>query len=257
MRLTTVGTGTAAPHPRRVAAGHLVEAGAVRLLLDCGGGVVHRMAALGIEWTAITHVAITHFDADHVSDLAPLLIAWRYGALPPRSAPVTLLGPPGFAALVERLGAAFGRTVREPGYPATVQELEPGVSLALGAGVTIEPRRVPHSAESVAYSVRSGTRRFVYTGDTGPDPALGAWARGCDVLLAECSLPRALAVPTHLTPEDCGELAAAAAPGLLALTHFYPPVEAVDIGRIVAERFAGPVVLATDGWTTEVGETAC
>jgi ribonuclease BN (tRNA processing enzyme) len=59
---------------------------------------------------------------------------------------------------------------------------------------------------------------------------------------------------THLTPEDCGELAGGAGPGMLVLTHFYPPVEAVDIRGIVAERYDGPVVLASDGWSTVIEE---
>jgi ribonuclease BN (tRNA processing enzyme) len=104
----------------------------------------------------------------------------------------------------------------------------------------------------VAYSIRGAGARLVYTGDTGFDAALGTWARGCDVLLAECSLPQPLGIPMHLTPEECGELAALAEPGLLALTHFYPPVENVDIRAIVGARFGGEVALVRDGWTTTI-----
>jgi ribonuclease BN (tRNA processing enzyme) len=106
----------------------------------------------------------------------------------------------------------------------------------------------------MAYSVEAGGRRIVYTGDTGPDAALGAWANGCDLLLAECSLPETMAIATHLTPHQCGALGAAARPGVLALTHFYPPVEAVDIRGEVATRFDGRVVLATDGWSLDLEE---
>jgi ribonuclease BN (tRNA processing enzyme) len=252
MRLTTLGTGAAAPSAARVNAGVLVEAGAVRLLLDCGSGVSHRMAALGVDWGAITHVALTHFHADHVSDLPTLAIAWRYGQLPPRSAPVTVVGPPGTRGLLERLAAALWPSLLEPGFPVVVQELEPGGRVDLGDGVALSSHKVPHTDESVAYSVERDGRRLVYTGDTAPDAALGAWAAGCDVLLAECSLPAEMAVPGHLTPESVGELAAAARPRLLALTHFYPPVERVDVPAIVAARYDGPVVLALDGWTTTI-----
>lgn len=252
MRLTTVGTGTAAPSPARVQAGHLVEAGDVRLLLDCGSGVVHRMAALGLPWPDVTHVAITHFHADHVSDLATLLVAWRYGQLPPRAAPVTIVGPPGIRALLERHAAALWDALLAPGYPVAVVELPPDTPLALAPGVTLTGHPVPHTAESVAYSVEHDDRRLVYTGDTAPDAALGAWAAGCDLLLAECSLPAAMAVASHLTPEQVGELAAAARPGLLVLTHFYPPVEQVDVAAIVAARWTGPTVLAHDGWSVDV-----
>ena len=255
MRLTTIGTGAAAPDAARVNAGYLVEAGGVRLLLDCGSGVVHRMAGLGLDWPGITHLALTHFHADHTSDLATLFVAWRHGQLPPRSAPLVVVGPPGTRALLERHAAALWDKLLTPGFPVEVRELEPGGATALGDGVTLSSRKVPHTDESVAYSVERGGRRIVYTGDTAPDAALGPWAAGCDVLLAECSLPAEMAVAGHLTPESVGELAAAARPALLALTHFYPPVERVDVRAIVGARFDGPVVLAHDGWSTEIPDT--
>jgi ribonuclease BN (tRNA processing enzyme) len=251
MRLTTIGTGTVSPHAHRVSAAHLVEAGDVRLLLDCGGGAMHRMAYLGIRWQDISHVALTHFHADHISDLPLLILAWRYGDLPPRSEPLTVFGPPGTRELMSKLAAAFGDWVLEPDYPLDVREVETGTALEIRSGVTLGARSVPHTDESVAYSVEHDGRRLVYTGDTGFDAELGVWARDCDVLLTECSLPADMGLPTHLTPEECGQLASLARPAHLVLTHFYPPVEVVDIAGIVAERFPGRTTLASDGWTTE------
>jgi ribonuclease BN (tRNA processing enzyme) len=253
MRLTTIGTGTAAPSPHRVCAGHLVDAGGVCILMDCGSGVVHRMAALGIDWMRITHVALTHFHADHISDLATLIFAWRHGRMPARSAPAEVIGPAGTQALVAALASAFGAWLREPGFPLRVHEIAPDEERQVG-GVRLAARRVRHTPESMAYSIDRGGRRIVYTGDTGFDPALAEWAAGCDVLLTECSLPAAMAMDAHLTPEECGALAERAQPRLLALTHFYPPVERVDIRAAVGERFAGPLVLAVDGWSTEIEE---
>jgi ribonuclease BN (tRNA processing enzyme) len=251
VRLTTIGTGTAAPHPTRVAAGHLVEAGDVRLLLDCGSGIAHRLASLQVDWRTITHVAITHFHADHMLDLPMLVMGWRWGQLPPRTDPLTLYGPPGTGALVERLAAAVGAWLLAPGFPFTVRELAPDEVVALPGGVRLSSHPVPHTAESVAYSVEHDERRLVYTGDTGYDEALGAWAEGCDLLLAECSLPDAMRIAGHCTPREAGALAARARAARLVLTHFYPPVEAVDIVAEVATHHAGPVVLATDGWSIE------
>jgi ribonuclease BN (tRNA processing enzyme) len=251
MRLTTIGTGTVAPHPRRVCAAHLVETDRVRLLLDCGHGAVHRMAALGTSWETITHVAITHFHPDHIGDLPLLLLAWRHGTLPPRSEPVALVGPPGTIGLVERLAAAYGDWLAAPEYPFAVEELAPGATLRLD-GVTLGAFKVPHTEESVAYSVESDGERIVYTGDTAFEPGLAEWATGCDILLAECSLPAEMAVATHLTPQECGALARLAEPRRLVLTHFYPPVERVDIAGIVGETFAGEVVLAEDGWSMTI-----
>ena len=248
MRLTTIGTGTAAPTPTRVCAGHLVEMGSVRLLLDCGSGVVHRMAGLGIEWGAISHVALTHFDNDHISDLATLFVAWRWGQTPPRTAPVEVIGPPGLRGLLERMSTVLWDKLLDPGYPVSIRELADGETADLGDGVSLAARRVPHTPESVAYSVNRAAHRIVYTGDTGFDATFGDWAAGCDVLLCECSLPATLGIPMHLTPEQAADIAATARPGLLVLTHLYPPVEREDLRAIVGARFTGEMVVATDGW---------
>jgi ribonuclease BN (tRNA processing enzyme) len=129
-----------------------------------------------------------------------------------------------------------------------------GKSLPLAEGVTLSAFKVPHTDESVAYDLVHAGRRMVYTGDTGFDEGLGRWAAGCDLLLAECSLPDDREMAIHLTPRRCGALAALARPRTLVLTHFYPPVEQVDIRAIVGEQFDGRVVLADDGWAMEIEE---
>ena len=252
MRLTTVGTGTAAPHAARVQAGHLVETSDVTLMLDCGSGVAFRLAELAIDWTRITHVALSHFHADHLLDLPTLLVAWRYGTLPPRSAPLEIIGPPGTAALLDRITEALGIAYRDYGFGVIVRELEAGGKLDLGPNTTLASHKVPHTEESVAYSVESAGHRLVYTGDTAYDEEWARWARSCDLLLCECSLPSAMAVPSHLTPDQVGALAAIAKPALLALTHLYPPVERVDIRALVAAHHGGTVVVAFDGWRTDL-----
>jgi ribonuclease BN (tRNA processing enzyme) len=253
VRLTTLGTGTASPSTR-VNAGHLLEAGAVTLLLDCGSGVVHRMGELGASWLGITHLAFTHFHPDHTLDFTTLVFAWKYGTLPPRSAPLTILGPVGTAQLIEHFATIYGDALRTPGFPVTVRELAPGERVDLGDGVTLEAHKVPHTVESVAYSVARGDARMVYTGDTAFDTTVAEWAQGCDVLLCECSLPERLAVPTHLTPAQVGVMAEVAEPKRLVLTHFYPPVLEEDIGEIIALRYSGEVIVAVDGWSTDIEE---
>ena len=248
MRFTTLGTGTISLTAERSCAGYLFEAEELRLLIDCGSGITRRLAQRGDAWRTITHVALTHFHIDHHGDLPTLIFAWKYGFLPPRTKPVTVVGPVGTTALLDRLAAAYGAWLTAPGFPLTVQEITPADSIALPGETRLTCHAVPHTPESVAYSIERGGRRIVYTGDTGPSDALAAWAHGCDLLVCECSLPSSMAIPEHLTPEQCGALAGAAAPRHLALSHFYPPVEQVDIRALVAARYQGPVTLATDGW---------
>jgi ribonuclease BN (tRNA processing enzyme) len=252
-RVHALGTGTIAFSPTRSCSGYLVEAGDARLLMDCGSGITRRLAELAIPWQTITHVALTHFHIDHHGDLPTLIFAWMYGMLPRRAAAIEIIGPPGTRSLMERLAAAYGDWVLAPGFPLTVWELEPGGQREVG-GVLLSAFKVPHTAESVAYSVTHGRRRVVYTGDTGVSAELATWAKDCDLLIAECSLPADMAIAEHLTPEQAGALGAAASPRMLALTHFYPPVERVDITAEVRRHYAGPLTLAHDGWAAEIEE---
>ena len=220
--------------------------------MDCGAGTCHRLQQFGLPWTELTHIAITHFHADHFGELPALLFAMKYGAREPRRAPLTVYGPAGFHALLDKLAAAFGDWVTEPGWPLMVRELTPGTPEQPAPNVSLDCTRVPHTDESLALAVTSGGRRLVYTGDTGPSAALGDWARGCDLLLAECSLPDHMAMDIHLTPGSAGALAGRAQAKRLVLTHLYPPVEQVDIRAAVAGKYSGQVDIARDGATFEL-----
>ncbi len=247
MRLTVIGSGTISLSPSRGCAAYLLESGELRIMLDCGPGAAHTMARLGIDWWGVTHIVLTHFHLDHISDLPVLIFAFRHARLEPRTAPLTIIGPAGTRDLITRWAAALGDWLQLPGFPLTIVETELETPLDVGSGVMLTSRSVPHTAESVAYSVEHDGRRLVYTGDTGHDPSLAVWAAGCDLLLAECSLPDSMPVAIHLTTSETAALAAAVAPGTLVVTHMYPPLEGIDLRAELGARWAGPTVIATDG----------
>ncbi len=247
MELTVIGTGTVSPSPFRVAPAHWVTAGSVNLLMDCGAGSLHRAVQLGIPWSKVTHVAISHFHVDHWGELAHLIFALRWGIEPARVEPLTIVGPLGFRARLTTLAASVGDWILAPGYPLTIREIREHEPLELAPGLMLEACHTPHTNESLAFSVRDERRRLVYTADTGPSAELARWAAGCDLLLCECSLPDDRAMEIHLTPTQAGELAQAARAGRLVLTHFYPPVEPCDPEAIAAQQFSGPVTAAQDG----------
>jgi ribonuclease BN (tRNA processing enzyme) len=251
MRLTVLGTGTIAFSATRSCSGYHVEAGDAKILMDCGPGTTRRLAELGIDRESITHVVLSHFHIDHHQDLPSIIFAWKYGQLPPRSAPIDIVGPAGTKDLLQRLAAAYGEWVTAPGFDVRITEIQPGLPFDLG-GAKLDCAKVPHTPESVAYSITEGDRRLVYSGDTGFDSEFAGWARGCDVMVLECSLPQSMAIPEHLTPEQCGEMARLAEPAQLVLTHLYPPVEAVDVAALVGATFTGKLLIAKDGWTTTI-----
>lgn len=248
-----MGTGTVAPSARRTAACHWVSRSGVRALLDCGPGSLHRLALFGLPWSAVTHVILTHFHPDHFAELPMLVYALKHTATPARRDPLVILGPPGVVRLVKALAEGYGPWLLDPGFQIGILDVREGAPFPLDGDMSLETFPVPHTPESVALSLTAPEGRLVYTGDTGPSAELARWAEGCDLLLAECSLPEEMAMDTHLTPERAGTLAAQARAARLVLTHFYPPVETSDPARTAAGRFGGPVTAAADGDRFTIG----
>ena len=151
------------------------------------------------------------------------------------------------------LAEGYGEWLLDPGFPIGILDVRDREPFPLDGDVSLETCRVPHTPESVAIGLTGPEGRLVYTGDTGPSPELARWAAGCDLLLAECSLPEAMAIDSHLTPLRAGELARGAGAKRLVLTHFYPPVETSDPAREAGTRFQGPVAAAKDGDRFRIG----
>ena len=255
MELVTVGTGTVAPSATRTAACHWVARGNLKVLLDCGAGALHRLASFGLPWQQVTHVILSHFHPDHWGELPMLVYALKYTTLPPRTESLVILGPPGVVRLIKSLADSYGPWLLDPGFPLGILDVRDGEAFPLDGELSLETFPVPHTPESVALSLSGPEGRLVYTGDTGPSSELARWARGCDLLLAECSLPEGMAIDSHLTPERAGELARDAAARRLVLTHFYPPVETSDPppARGAAAAYRGPVTAARDGDRFTIG----
>lgn len=248
MIVTVVGSGTVVPQGERACSGYFVETDDLRILMDCGSGVVRNLARFGLPWPRITHVLISHFHTDHVGDLPSLLFSLRHGLATPRVEPLTVIGPVGTGELLRRMAGAFGDYVTDPGFPLHVRELEPGATLELDDAVRLACRATPHTGESLAYRLESADRAVGYSGDTGMDAGLSEFFRGTDVLIIECSLPDALAMDTHLTPGRVARIAAAAAPRQLVLTHLYPQVEVRDLpDRLAGAGWTGGAAVAADG----------
>jgi ribonuclease BN (tRNA processing enzyme) len=251
--LTVLGCGTLVPDHRRHGAAHLVEATGVRILLDCGPGTLDGLVRHGVAWQELTHVAVTHYHVDHVGDLSALLMALKRGTSPRRTRPLTLIGPHGFGDFLERLAAATGGHVTDPGFPVTVVELGPGEPFDdADLPVRISAHPTPHTAESVAYRVEVAGTVVAYTGDTGPSASLSAFVAECDVLVAECTQPDPPELDTHLSPTGLADLVDGVGAGLVVVTHVGPPGTPESVAAWLRERCDGAIVAGSDGLTVRV-----
>jgi ribonuclease BN (tRNA processing enzyme) len=254
MRLTIIGCGTATPDAERVGSGYLVQATGVSVLLDCGPGVVHRMAMLGIDWQSITHLCITHFHNDHIGDVPALFFAWRHGILPARSAPLTVFGPKGTKKKLDQLAKAFGEHISKPGFPLTVDEIGPDERRLLGDVVHITADNMKHTPEAIGFRIETSNVSLGYTGDTGESGEAAAFFHRVDTLLMECSLPDELGFPMHLTPTTAARMANIASPKRVVLTHAYPQLDRDALPQLMRDAgWLGETVIAQDGMMLEVG----
>lgn len=243
MELIVLGSGTSFPVPDRALPGYAVRAGEATLMLDCGAGSHRQLARAGLALQDLDAILVTHRHLDHVSDLPQILFTLRIPRFG-RSRPLVVVGPPGMRDYVEGLARVNAPWLDAP-YGLEVRELLEGQTLV--GDVRVEAREVVHIRPSLAYRLVRDGRTLVYSGDVGECPQIVEAARGADLLLLECAQPDDDPLESHLTPTQCGRIAAAARPGHLVLTHFYPAVLETDIaGAVRRAGYAGRLTLATD-----------
>lgn len=244
MRVTLLGTGSALPSRHRLQSGSLIEAGQRRLLVDCGSGITHRLAQVGVAVTDIETVLLTHTHLDHVADLPTLLKARWLNEEPELS----ILGPPGTAEVCDRLFALDGMAERaEP----TVTELDLASTPWSVEGFDVTAVETEHARTCFAYRFDD---RLVLSGDTTPTRAVFELADGVHTLVHECSFPDGTESDTHSTPSKLGAELADCSLEQIALTHLFPQTEphAEELRRIVAEQTDAHVLVPDDRTTLTV-----
>ena len=212
------------------------------------------MSRYGAPWADLTHIALSHFHTDHIGGLAPLMFALSHGVLPPRTNPLTIVGPPGLGRLLHALAGAYGEYVEQPGFDLSVVELARNDRWT-DAIVGLQTCETVHTENSVAYrwSGRAGT--VGYTGDTGASVVLGGFLAGSDLVIAECAHPDPPSVDTHLTPGGLAALAQEATPGLVVTTHAYPTIVRDEVPELIrSSGYHGRVVAGHDGMRIVLAE---
>lgn len=252
MRLTILGSGTVVPDGDRNSAGYFVEAGAARLMLDCGAGTLHALARYRLPWEAMTHIFISHFHVDHVGELASLFFAFKYGMSRERHEPLLLLGPRGLDRVVKGLEEAFGPGLFEPTFPVELKMLEPGDRINLEGDLWLSVAKTPHTRESLAVRIDHRGRSICYTGDTAYSDDLAEFFGGADLLVSECSFEHRRPEIPHLSIEEVAQLAARAGAARLVVTHFYFDADEGELKRSLGQRYGGEIAIGRDGLVLEI-----
>ncbi|MBI3924424.1 MAG: MBL fold metallo-hydrolase [Armatimonadetes bacterium] len=250
MRLTILGSGTVQPSPDRACSGYLVETGSQRLVFDLGARAMHRLLTATAEPWNVERLFFSHLHPDHTSDLVPFLFALNYAPGWIRSRPLRVHAPAGFGEFFPKLVAAFP-FVEPKRYEMQLSAV--GTEPVEGQGWKVIPFRAVHGdQEAYSYRIECGGRSLCYSGDTRLCEALEQAARGVDLLLCECSIPRGYPQHgDHMISDQVGQLASRVAARRVVLTHLYT-VPGVDLVSEVKDHYGGPVETAVDGRSYEL-----
>ncbi len=262
-------------------------------LVDAGAGVVRQLTLAGFQPPQIRTIFITHHHIDHDAGLEPLMsFIWFNSSVTGRLRPVVqIYGPPRTRYLVH---AALDYL----GVPERIFRSEMNLPPAAGMFDAHDVERDGTfyddgtirvtAAENTHYHFRPGTPSFgkdesfsyrfdtpqgavVFTGDTGPSPAVIRLAQGARVLVSEVidppavirqmelagHMPPALAKQAtyhmeheHLTPDEVGNMASAAHAQVVILTHFGPGLDSetttTQYTAGVKRHFSGTVIPGRD-----------
>ena len=226
MKIVFLGTGVAIPDGR-AQSGILVETD-IRILVDCGHGILYRLREYGVSPEDVDLVLITHSHTDHMGDLIALLKArWLIGA-----DKLTVVSPQSVRGTLYKLLEAYS-------YLKSKLKFEfANVPFKIN-GIEIDYTNAVHSVESWAYRIESEEGSVTISGDTYPTRNIFELCKD-GILIHELSFPSGINIENHSTPEKLIPFFEEYKLEKIIFTHMYP--EAREKREEILKEFSGYTV---------------
>lgn len=274
IEVTLLGTGSPLPSPDRAGPSTLVRTGDATILVDCGRGVVMRLAAAGVLPIGLSAVLLTHLHSDHITDLNDIVTTHWVMSTEPTT--LRIIGPRGTGEVVD---AVLRMLDRDMGYrhahhadlqyapSITVTEVGPGDGLAFG-DTTVTVHRTDHRPvePTVGYRVEHEGTVAALAGDSVPCDELDVLCAGADLYVQTVIRDDLVAlIPSerlhdicdyHSTVEQAAQTATRAGVRTLVMTHYVPapaPGTEDEWRAIAARHFDGEIVVGPDLTTVACG----
>ena len=230
MELTILGSSGTYAAGGSACTGYLIDAGGVKVWLDCGPGTLGRLADF-LQLEELAAVVVSHEHPDHCLELPILYNALRYHR---SRSPLRVFGTEGTKQLIARI-------VKRPLEPVFDWRIvSSGDEVGIGDG-RWSFDRTDHPPETLAVKAEADGRSLVFSSDTGPGWTGESFAEEVDVLLCESTFARdadfAAGEPDrarrpfsgerpagtkHLVAAEAGSIARNCGAGRLMLTHLAP-----------------------------------
>lgn len=280
IEVTLLGTGSPIPDPERAGPSTLVRAGDQMFLIDCGRGVLQRLAAIGAGANQLSALLLTHLHSDHIADLGDVIITRWVSTFTPEAPPLPIIGPPGTAEVVDATLRAFGHDI---GYRVAhhsdltgpprveVHEYTDGVVWDHGdVQIRVAPTDHRPVSPTIAFRIEHGGASVVAAGDTVPCPSLDALAAGAGALVHTVIRKDLIELlpqqrirdicDYHSSVQEAAATATRAGVGILILTHYVPGIAAGtedDWRALAASVFDRQIELGDDLHRVEVHPGVC
>jgi len=274
-RVTLLGTGAPPPSLERFGPSTLVEVDGQKFIFDAGRGAMQRLNQLGIPFSEITGMFLTHHHSDHVVGFPDLwLTGWIGRPWGKRNVPLEVWGPAGTVQMMEHLPKAFhvDIRVRSKSYPPegvklAAHEIREGVVFDRD-GVRVSAFEVDHGGEELpafGYRIEYRNRAAVLSGDTTFNENLIRHAEGADLLVHEVTAAAGSAAESaaqlkriganHTTPEQAGEVFARVRPKLAVYNHLllFGSAAAEDLIPATRQKYDGSLVVGIDLLQIDIG----
>ena len=280
IEVTLLGTGSPIPDPERAGPSTLARAGDQTFLIDCGRGVLQRLAAAGSGANQLSALLLTHLHSDHITDLGDVIITRWVSTFTPEALPLPIIGPPGTADVVDATLRAFGHDIGYriahhadlTGPPRVdVREYTDGVVWDHGdVHIRVAPTDHRPVTPTIAFRIEHGGASVVAAGDTVPCPGLDALAAGAGALVHTVIrkdlidlLPQQRIrdiCDYHSSVQEAAATATRAGVGILILTHYVPGIAAGtedDWRALAASVFDRQIELGDDLHRVQVHPGVC
>lgn len=262
-KLIELGSGSAVLRKRRKSSCHLVEIANKLIMLDCGWGVTN-IVQTSYDLQKIDHILISHPHVDHLGNLINTLqsiyVSGLYYPETTRTKPLHLHGYQGFAQDYEQLRKLLFPERTEP-YQIIIHEGDHSNDSFDGLKIThTEITHNPHLFHAASYRIEAEEngviKSLAYSGDCGYDERLIKISENADIGIFEMSnspekFTKNGPTPNHISPYECGQIAAKAELKNLVLVHWYDDSPQEAVIAEVQKNFKGKILIPEDLDTIE------